>query len=49
MRADDVDLRVLLGQRLVDNINNVVRVVDTESEITKYFGTKKTISKIIQS
>lgn len=33
--ADDINLRVLLGQGLVHHVNNVVRVVYSESEITK--------------
>ena len=33
--ADDIYLRVLLGQGLVHHVNNVVRVVYSESEITK--------------
>ena len=45
--ADDVDLRVLLGQRLVHHVNNVVSVVDPKSEIAKYLIRMKTISKII--
>ena len=44
--ADDVDLRILLGQRLVHHVNNVVSVIYPETEITKYFNTMKTISRI---
>ena len=49
VRADDVDLRILLGQRLVHHVNNVVSVVYPESETTKYLRIMKSISEIIPS